>query len=82
MIWEGPDVNLKLKVLTLLKKNIAVTIQDIVINNKLLNGTRVAQEIVIEIGISNYMKLKPVQVKKLHSTDILQNGRKSLPSIL
>lgn len=80
--WEEKDFNLKLKVLKLLKKNIAVTIQDIVINNKLLNGTLVAQEIVIEIGISNDMKLKPVQVKKLHSTDILQNGRKSLPSIL
>lgn len=71
MKWEEKDFNLKLKVLKLLKKNTAVTIRDIVINKKLLNRTLVAQEIVIEIGISNYIKLKPVQVKKLRSTDIL-----------
>lgn len=80
MKWEERDFNLKLKVLKLLKKNTAVTIQDIVINNELLNRTLVVQEILREIGISNYTKLKPVQVKTLHSTDILQNGRKSLPS--
>lgn len=80
--WEEKDFNLKLKVLKLLKKNTAVTVQDIVINNKLLNRTLVAQETVIKIGISNYMKLKPVQVKRLHSKDILRNGRKFLPYIL
>lgn len=69
--WEEKDFNLKLKVLKLLKKNTVVTIRDIVINKKFLNRTLVAQEIVIEIGISNYIKLKPVQVKKLRSTDIL-----------
>lgn len=50
--WEEKDFNLKLKVLKLLKKNTVVTIRDIVINKKFLNRTLVAQEIVIEIGIS------------------------------